>query len=83
MNYIHISGIRSLQPIHLKQFFVLCILMVCFVRTVAQTPAESKKDSVAKEPAKKDSSGFDRFNAKAERLFKILPVPIYLSFIGL
>jgi hypothetical protein len=26
---------------------------------------------------KKDSSGFDRFNAKAEKLFKILPVPIY------
>ena len=26
---------------------------------------------------KNDSSGFDRFNSKAEKLFKILPVPIY------
>jgi len=51
--------------------------MFCYVRTIAQTPTESKKDTVSKEPARKDSSGFDRFNAKAERLFKILPVPIY------
>jgi len=28
-------------------------------------------------PPKKDSSSFDKFNAKAEKLFKILPVPIF------
>jgi len=53
------------------------MLLVCYGRIVAQDSTESKKDTVSKEPAKKDSSGFDRFNAKAEKLFKILPVPIY------
>jgi outer membrane protein assembly factor BamA len=40
--------------------------------------AQEKKDSTANAPAKKkDSSGFDKFNSKAEALFKIIPVPIY------
>jgi outer membrane protein assembly factor BamA len=45
---------------------------------MAQTPQSEKKDSLPKSETKKDSlSGFDRFNKKAEHLFKILPVPIY------
>lgn len=42
-------------------------LLLCSVSVFAQT------DTL---PAKKDSSKFDKFNAKAERLFKIIPVPI-------
>lgn len=61
----------------MKQFFVICILLVCYDQIIAQSSTEQKKDTAAKQSAKKDSTGFDRFNTKAERLFKILPVPIY------
>jgi hypothetical protein len=53
------------------------MLLVCYDQIVAQNSTDSKKDTVSKQPARKDSTGFDRFNAKAEHLFKILPVPIY------
>jgi outer membrane protein assembly factor BamA len=53
-------------------------------QSLAQTQSSAVKDSLpdhkkdSLQTAKKDSlSGFDRFNKKAEALFKILPVPIY------
>jgi len=42
--------------------------LLCTCRAFAQ------QDTTA---PKKDSSGFDKFNQKAEGLFKVLPVPIY------
>ncbi|HEY2647958.1 MAG TPA: BamA/TamA family outer membrane protein [Puia sp.] len=61
----------------MKQLFFICMLLVCCDRIFAQSSAELSKDSLSRQSAKKDSSGFDRFNAKGEALFKILPVPIY------
>ncbi|MFI5155781.1 MAG: BamA/TamA family outer membrane protein [Chitinophagales bacterium] len=43
--------------------------------TRAQNAPDSKKDTA--QVKKHDSTGFDRFNKKAEALFKIIPVPIY------
>jgi hypothetical protein len=60
----------------LKPLPVLLLFYLISAQAVAQTQTVSKKDSLP--AAKKDSlSGFDRFNKKAEHLFKILPVPIY------
>jgi hypothetical protein len=54
------------------------MLWFCCNQSFAQQSAGEKKDSLPKSENKKDSlSGFDRFNKKAEHLFKILPVPIY------
>jgi outer membrane protein assembly factor BamA len=62
----------------LKKLFVICFLFFCVDQIFAQSPSDTKKDSLPKPAAKKDSlSGFDRFNKKGEALFKILPVPIY------
>ena len=61
----------------MKSLFAFCLLSFLCSQGVAQSNAESKKDSLPSTPAKKDSSGFDKFNAKGEKLFKILPVPIY------
>ncbi len=55
----------------------MIILGMGCIQSFAQSGEEVHKDSTAKPVAKKDSTGFDRFNAKAEHLFKILPVPIY------
>jgi outer membrane protein assembly factor BamA len=52
----------------LKQLFYIIILSLGAVRLMGQSSSGAKKDSL---------SGFDRFNKKAEHLFKILPVPIY------
>ncbi len=61
-----------------KQLFAVIMLWICYGPLLAQTPADSNKDSLRISGEKKDSlSGFDRFNKKAEALFKILPVPIY------
>lgn len=60
----------------MKRLVVICILLVCFDRILAQDSTAIAKDTLSKQ-VKKDSTGFDRFNSKAERLFKILPVPIY------
>jgi hypothetical protein len=64
----------------------MCFLIVGF-RSIGQKPVSSasdslskpdaNKDTLSKPAAKNDSSGFDKFNTKAEHLFKILPVPIY------
>jgi hypothetical protein len=71
----------------LKYFLIIWIPLFFCVRILAQTPpgtdsgSQSKtgsaQDTVPKTAAKNDSSGFDKFNTKAEKLFKILPVPIY------
>jgi Omp85 superfamily domain len=61
----------------LKQFIVICLLLIGSERIFAQSLSEAKKDSVIKSPKKDSLSGFDRFNKKAEHLFTILPVPIY------
>ena len=55
----------------------MIILGMSCIQSFAQSGEAVHKDSTAKPVAKKDSTGFDRFNAKAEHLFKILPVPIY------
>jgi hypothetical protein len=61
-----------------KQFIILSILWFCCGQILAQNSTEEKKDSLPSSENKKDSlSGFDKFNKKAENLFKILPVPIY------
>jgi hypothetical protein len=61
-----------------KHLIVLLILWLCCGQGFAQHSAIEKKDSLPNSENKKDSlSGFDRFNKKAEHLFKILPVPIY------
>ena len=61
----------------MKQLIFILLFWFCVGQSYAQTVADSKKDSLAKINTKKDSTGFDRFNQKAEHLFKILPVPIY------
>jgi hypothetical protein len=58
-----------------KPLFLIGILLFFSARAFTQAPA--KKDSIPGSEKKKDSTGFDRFNQKAEHLFKILPVPIY------
>jgi outer membrane protein assembly factor BamA len=61
-----------------KHLVILLILWVYCSHSFAQNNINEIKDSLPKSAAKKDSlSGFDRFNKKAEHLFKILPVPIY------
>lgn len=53
----------------LRSLFVFVIMLVCTSTVMAQTDTTSaKKDTLSK---------FDSFNAKMERLFKIIPVPIY------
>jgi outer membrane protein assembly factor BamA len=53
----------------------LVFLLIAFSNKLS---AQENKDSTSKDAAKKkDSSGFDKFNSKAEALFKIIPVPIY------
>lgn len=76
ITFIHRAFINQ-QSTKLKQLFVILLLWFYCDHGFAQSAETIKKDSLPKSPAKKDSSGFDRFNAKAERLFKILPVPIY------
>jgi Outer membrane protein/protective antigen OMA87 len=61
----------------LKQLLIILMLWSCCDQLFAQTSADSKKDGLPKSGKKNDSTGFDRFNQKAEHLFKILPVPIY------
>ena len=61
----------------MKQLFIILLLGITFGQAHAQSADSTKKDSTAKTDNKKDTTGFDKFNAKAERLFKILPVPIY------
>jgi hypothetical protein len=71
----------------LKYVLIISILLIFFVRVSAQSipgtdttghqKTAAAQDSVPKTAEKNDSSGFDKFNTKAERLFKILPVPIY------
>jgi Omp85 superfamily domain len=71
----------------LKYVLTIGILLFCCFRILAQSPAGkdtsdqaktgSAQDSLPKTAAKNDSSGFDKFNTKAEKLFKVLPVPIY------
>jgi len=50
-----------------RKLLAALLIVFCAFRSLAQQIL----------PPKKDSSGFDKFNAKAEALFKILPVPIY------
>ena len=50
-----------------KIILITCLLLTGYQFAIAQTDTTSKK----KEPSK-----FDKFNAKAEQLFKIIPVPI-------
>src|SRR5450432_2241348 len=65
---------RSKQ-LHRKLFYTLAICLAIGCQLYAQTPDSLKKTT---DTSKKDSlSGFDKFNKKAEGLFKILPVPIY------
>ena len=61
----------------MKQLLIILFSGISFAQVYAQSVDSAKKDSTAKPENKKDSSGFDKFNAKAEHLFKILPVPIY------
>ncbi|HTB24613.1 MAG TPA: BamA/TamA family outer membrane protein [Puia sp.] len=62
----------------MKQLIVLLIIFLSSSQIFAQNAGGGKKDSLPASESKKDSlSGFDRFNKKAEHLFKILPVPIY------
>jgi len=67
----------------LKKLLLISLLIICAGQLCAQTDTTvNKKDSLSAQTdttaKKKDSlSGFDRFNKKAEHLFKILPVPIY------
>jgi outer membrane protein assembly factor BamA len=68
----------------LKSLSVLILLFSIGVQALAQTQTGAASDSLpvikkdSLQNAKKDSlSGFDKFNKKAEALFKILPVPIY------
>ncbi|HEY1870311.1 MAG TPA: BamA/TamA family outer membrane protein, partial [Chitinophagaceae bacterium] len=69
---------------HLKSLSVLIMLFFISVQALAQTQTDAARDSLpdvkrdSLQSAKKDSlSGFDKFNKKAEALFRILPVPIY------
>lgn len=55
-------------------FFVTALLLLWVFNVTAQDSTVVKQDSTV---AKKDSSKFDKFNAKAEKLFKIIPVPIF------
>jgi len=60
----------------LKSLLIIGLFSILGTKAIAQSTEQAKKDSLP--AAKKDSlSGFDRFNKKAEALFKILPVPIY------
>ena len=67
----------------MKKLLLISLLIICAGQLCAQTDTTvNKKDSLSAQTdttaKKKDSlSGFDRFNKKAEHLFKILPVPIY------
>ncbi len=71
----------------MKQFIILVIFCFCYGQILAQNSSEREKDSLPSSENKNDSlpsankkdslSGFDKFNKKAENLFKILPVPIY------
>ena len=63
---------------------ILFLFFLFGAQALTQAQTNTKKDSLP--DAKKDSlsvtkkdslSGFDKFNKKAEALFKILPVPIY------
>jgi Omp85 superfamily domain len=60
----------------MKQLTILILLIVVSkINVFGQTVSAAVQDSVPK--AAKDTSGFDKFNKKAENLFRILPVPIY------
>jgi outer membrane protein assembly factor BamA len=59
----------------LKYLLIISIFLFC--GELASAQSAEKKDSIPASEKKKDSTGFDRFNAKGEKLFKILPVPIY------
>ena len=60
----------------MKSLLIIGLFSILGTKAIAQSTEQAKKDSLP--AAKKDSlSGFDRFNKKAEALFKILPVPIY------
>jgi len=70
----------------LKYVSIIGTLLFCYFHNYAQSPAGTDTSGRAKtgaaqdslpKTAKNDSTGFDRFNTKAEKLFKILPVPIY------
>jgi outer membrane protein assembly factor BamA len=62
----------------LRYFLIILTLSLCGSQIFAQNSANEGKDSIPNAKNKKDSlSGFDKFNKKAEHLFKILPVPIY------
>jgi hypothetical protein len=62
----------------LRHLIIIVILSFCCIQSFAQNAANEGKDSLPNSKNTKDSlSGFDRFNKKAEHLFKILPVPIY------
>jgi hypothetical protein len=62
----------------LKNLLIILALWLCCNQGFAQEKPVAGKDSIPTTANKKDSlSGFDKFNKKAENLFKILPVPIY------
>ena len=53
----------------------LAAILFFSINLRAQNAPDSKKDTA--QVKKHDSTGFDKFNKKAEALFKIIPVPIY------
>ena len=61
----------------MNRFVYICLLVFSAQQLTAQSTPENLKDTASKPAKKNDSTGFDRFNQKAEHLFKILPVPIY------
>src|SRR6478735_2690622 len=56
-----------------KRNIILCFLILSTGFVFAQTDTASQKDKPA-DTAK--VSGFDKFNKKMEKLFKVIPVPI-------
>jgi hypothetical protein len=74
LEYKHGAQLNPLNS-YIKRIFVApCILLALFLS--GSINAFGQTDTSTGKPAT-DSSKFDKFNAKAEHLFKILPVPIY------
>ncbi|MDI3320741.1 BamA/TamA family outer membrane protein [Pinibacter soli] len=56
---------------------MVLMLLSCFASIAQDSTIVSKTDTVPPaDTAKKNSSKFDKFNQKAEKLFKIIPVPL-------
>ncbi|WP_189337144.1 BamA/TamA family outer membrane protein [Flavobacterium laiguense] len=58
-----------------KKSLIPSLIFLFSLSIIAQTEAQTKKDTIAEK--KTNPSKFDNFNKKAEAFFKVFPVPIY------